>query len=1257
MPLSGIILAGLLTTKWNSAKRPNLENMQTSLRIIRTIPFLFFFGMMVACSDNKKSVLDAAQTRESFAPPQITVLSALPLSAAPKKVFLKDVPKPFAVEIPTRTIEGFTRQTDAGKKKIRLSPPVKYVFKNDKTNLPIVADAQGLGLFTNYTVENGLALDQINCSFADKEGNLWFGSNGGGVSEYDGDSFTTFSTEQGLANNSVLAITDDKKGNLWFVTFGGELTKYDGKTFCRVNPSKGLKNKFVNCIAEDNTGNLWIGNSEGGAWKFDGKNFVVYNSAAEFTNNEVESILKDKKGNLLFATWGSGVIKYDGKNFIHYTKADGLSNDFVRCVGEDRSGNMWFGTWGFGISEYDGKEFRNFTEKNGLANDSVRSISQDNNGNLWFATFGGGVSRYDGSQFANFNTTQGLASNDVKSVLQDRGGNLWFSTFGGGISKYEGSSFSNFTTRQGLDNNRIWTIYQDKNGDLWLGTDDGGLIKYDGKSFTSFTEEQGLSGNIVYGITGDQSGYLWFGTFAGGVCEFDGRRFKNYTTAQGLGSNTVQSVFADHKGNLWFGTLGGGVSKFDGNSFISFTKTQGLGSDDVESILEDKDGVLWFGTRGGGLTRFDGSDFMTFTTAQGLANNLVWAITQDKNSNLWVGTEGGLSLMKPETLKNVADGEAKHGITKEPYFENYSTSDGLPDNFASEIVEGDGDKIYVGTNFGICELLRRNSGAGNEKQFVPGNIYNSQTGYPVKDVNPLRGMLKDRNGIIWIGTDSDKTGLVRFDPSGLLHSNTISPELVIKRIKINNLNVCWNDLISRRPGETQDSNTTPANITEEITTFGRPLLPMEKDSMLGRFANIRFDGISKWNPIPENLVLPYQDNNVSFEFNANETGKSAQVRYQYMLEGYDKDWSPLSNRKSAGFGNISAGAYTLHLRAVGPGGAWSKTTTFSFSVLPRWWLTWWMYFVYAVLAILFFASLVWWNNRRIIAQRNVLKHKISIATQQIRDEKDKVEETLAVLKNTQAQLIQSEKMASLGELTAGIAHEIQNPLNFVNNFSEVNQELIRDLKTELHGGNKNEAMLLADAIEENENKIVQHGKRADGIVKGMLLHSRSGSGEKVMADINAIAGECIKLTYHNIRAKDNSIDVQINTDFDSSIDKFQFVPQDMLRVFVNLFNNAFYAVAEKRNQHLNGYIPEISVSTKKDNRLVHVTIKDNGTGIPERIKEKIFQPFFTTKPTGQGTGLGLSLSYDIVKTHGGKMTVKTHEGEFTEFTIILPILA
>jgi signal transduction histidine kinase len=272
-----------------------------------------------------------------------------------------------------------------------------------------------------------------------------------------------------------------------------------------------------------------------------------------------------------------------------------------------------------------------------------------------------------------------------------------------------------------------------------------------------------------------------------------------------------------------------------------------------------------------------------------------------------------------------------------------------------------------------------------------------------------------------------------------------------------------------------------------------------------------------------------------------------------------------------------------------------------------------------------------------------------------------LETTLSNLKSTQSQLIQSEKMASLGELTAGIAHEIQNPLNFVNNFSEVNRELAEELELEIDKGNYTDAKAIARDIKENEGKINHHGKRADAIVKAMLQHSRSSSGIKEPTDINALADEYLRLAYHGLRAKDNSFNATLKTDFDESIGKINIIPQDIGRVLLNLYNNAFYAVKPPNPLKGDNYEPTVIISTKLlkpppggGGLGVLISVKDNGIGISQKVLDKIFQPFFTTKPTGQGTGLGLSLAYDIIKAHGGEINVETQQGEETIFIIQLP---
>jgi two-component system NtrC family sensor kinase len=299
------------------------------------------------------------------------------------------------------------------------------------------------------------------------------------------------------------------------------------------------------------------------------------------------------------------------------------------------------------------------------------------------------------------------------------------------------------------------------------------------------------------------------------------------------------------------------------------------------------------------------------------------------------------------------------------------------------------------------------------------------------------------------------------------------------------------------------------------------------------------------------------------------------------------------------------------------------------------------------------ASILLYANQKRKKANSLLKQQ----NEQIERQHKALEKTLTELKNAQTQLVQSEKMASLGELTAGIAHEIQNPLNFVNNFSEVNTELIDEMEQEIGSGNYDEVKAIAGSIKANQQKISQHGKRADFIVKGMLQHSRTSTGEKHPTNVNVLADEFLKLSYHGLRAKDKNFNAELITDFDKKLPPVNIVQQDIGRVLLNLFNNAFYAVNQKAKTAGADYKPEVTVTTSSENGQVIIKVKDNGIGIPDAIKEKIMQPFFTTKPTGEGTGLGLSLTYDmVVKGHGGSISVDTKEGSYSEFTVSLPVL-
>lgn len=1190
------------------------------LLLLFSIKFLF-----ISCSQHEKRI-PAESNVKKLAAPKITLLSTLPEKDRPKQILLNTVSPPIVTSLAKR------------------NNGIKPAPENNTENSSAIA-AEGRGFFTTYTTDNGLSLDQVYCSFRDKWGNLWFGTNGGGISKYDGKNFTTYTTAHGLANNVVWCITQDHQGNMWFGTDGSGASKYDGESFTNYTTEHGLADNVVFSITEDKNNTLWFGTLKAGVSKWDGKNFTSYSTKHGLANNAVKAIFQDSKGNIWFATLGGGVSKWDGEQFSSYSRKEGLASDKVWSIAEDNSGKLWLGTDGKGLSSFDGKSFTTYNLFNESSNDAIHCIAKDEHGVLWFASQKSGLIKYNGA-FTKYSTANGLANNQIKSITEDIKGNLWLGSFGSGICKFAGNSFTNFTTSQGLSDNVIFSITGDKDKKLWMATSGGGVCQYDGKRFVSFTKADGLVRNEIYSVAKDSKDNLWFGTSGSGVIKFDGKKFTNYTTAQGLANNIVFGIAEDKTGRLWFATSGGGVSRFDGESFTNYTTSQGLAGDVVFSIKEDSGGNLWFGTLGGGVSKFDGKSFTNYTVDQGLADNVVWKIAEDKQNNLWFGTQHGLTVMQENLLPNAAEKTNQH-------FTTFSSDDGLPDNFITQVVQGEDETLYIGTNHGVCELVPDIS---STKKWKTGRTFNTRHGYPVKDVNAgLNGMFKDDKGILWIATGSDKTGLVRFDPRALSNNKTSAPQVFINQIKLNNEAVSWRSL----HGAAADSAAIAA---EEIITYGKRLSMADKDSLRVKFNDVRFSNISKWQSLPQNLVLPYYFNNVSFEFGAIETGKNFLVNYKYFLEGYDKGWSPASSNTYVNFGNIYEGDYVFKVKAQSPEGVWSEPVSYQFTVLPPWWRTWWMYTLYAIVVIASVILFFWWKHRRMLYKQKILEHKVAVATTQWKEEaetvrlqKKQIEQHLQELEETQAQLIQKEKMASLGELTAGIAHEIQNPLNFVNNFSEVSSEMIGEMNNELVKGDIREAKAIASGLRENLEKINHHGKRAEAIVRNMLQHSRKSSGQKEPVDINSLANEYLRLSYQGLRAKDKTFDARMVTQFDNTIGKINVHPQELGRVLLNLFNNAFYAVTQKRKMAGHEYQPTVSVATKQIIENIEIRIRDNGNGIPEKLVDKIFQPFFTTKPTGQGTGLGLSLSYDIVtKSHGGEMTVQTQEGEFAEFKIILP---
>jgi two-component system, sensor histidine kinase ChiS len=1106
-------------------------------------------------------------------------------------------------------------------------PPPEIVDLS-KSPAPLKRPAGFFVTMQNFNTEHGLALSSILSGFKDKAGNLWFGTFGNGVSKFDGKSFTTYNSSHGLIHNLIEAITEDSEGNIWFSTYGGA-SRYNGVYFENFTTEHGLPGNHINRILEDKSGNIWFATRSGLSRYNPDKSdttlsqFINYDEKHGFTGDYAAYIIEDHKG-YLWISGDRGVLKYDPAAdangeipFSDCSEITGLENIIVNCMAEDRDGRIWFGT-SEGAVRFDpakvgnGKSaFTNYTTADGLISNSITSILEDRAGNIWLGSEEG-VSEFikEDSAFINYTSQQGLASSIVVCMVEDNAGSLWFGTKGNGLSRFDGKSTIEYTARQGLPGKTVFSITEDHNGDIWIGAEKGGLTKLtqghqdlNKGNFVNYSTTQGLRDGNAMNMMVDKAGNLWFGS-GYGLSKYNSKSVTTYSSAQGLITNSVISLQEDSKGNIWFGTYEGGLSRFDGKSFINYTTDQGLVHNTVWNIHEDNSGVIWFATRGG-LSRFDGENFINFTTAQGLPDNKLSIVTADKAGNLLIGSwGGGVSIIRKKWVDSLNQNNVSH--IEQNIFENFSTAHGLPNDVIYGILEDDDGNIIIGTSKGLT-ILKGGLSADREKIAKEGvEIFNQQTGYPIKDVSNNYSMMIDHRGVVWAGT-GDK--LVRFDYKEV-HRNTKAPQVIIQSIGINHENISWHSLQRARESEVFEySPNVPAYVLNELTAFGKQLNESERDTLISKFRKIHFDQISPFNAIPENLILPYTHNTIRFDFVGIETAKPFLVYYQFMLEGSEKYWSPLSTRTMAEYSNLRQGTYTFKLRAKSSDGVWSEPITYDFKVLPPWWFTWWAVVLYISL---FFLALL--GIRRYEMNRILLRN-------QLRLEK-----------------VTTDSLRNLDQLKshffANISHEFRTPLTLI--LGQIESVMSSGIETKEKGklqiANRNARRLLTLI-----NELLDLSKLEAG---GMEL---SATSQNIVSFLKSLF-----YSFESLAANK-----RIELGFESEVDHIMvlFDPDKMEKVFYNLMSNAFKFTAE------NGTI-RIAIALEK-NDLVVIRIIDTGCGIPEDRLGNIFDRFYQVDGSStrehEGTGIGLALAKELVELHKGKLAVNSVVDKGSEFILTLPV--
>jgi signal transduction histidine kinase/ligand-binding sensor domain-containing protein len=1102
----------------------------------------------------------------------------------------------------------------------------------------------------------GMSENRVLSLLNDRNGHLWLGTNWGGFSRYDGTYFHHYKGKDGDADDTrVYAIIEDKWGNLWQARENG-IRKFDGQTYTDFTDISGLSNSMVSTVMEDSRGNIWVATISSGLALLQpdeyGQSYTVtfFTQKEGLSGNTVLSLMEDKNGRLWIGTIGGGLNLFDpyekgqagnqlaaNRSFIHLSVEHGLPDNRINSLLEDKDGTIWIGSDN-GLFRYLPSDDNttatliHYTIESGLTDNRVWTMLEDSDGNIWIGT-DGGLNRHvevgNGQDyFVHITMSEGLPSDLITAIIQGEDGILWIGTFGGGVIRLNNKSFNEFLQARRETGSEMPVMLEDSKGNYWFNAVNG-VMRYTPSNngapgvYSAYTTKEGLVDDQAITIFEDSKGIIWIGT-VGGVSRFDPEAgaFTNFIRSEGLSGNEVWKIIEDKNGNYWFATLGGGVTLYepakDKGRFTHFTEEQGLPNSFVFTMLLDGKGTFWFGTMGGGLCRFepdsDGNSgtLTIYSEKEGLSHNIVLSSLEDKEGIYWFGTWGGGI--------NRFDGST---------FTHFTEREGLSHNRVPSLIEDQNGTIWASTLNRVSYITRgQTNQAGSGDSVEPNYIlaaFQKNDGLKDIEVFTYQPWLDSKGRILW-GHDN---GYVLLDLNEF-QLNQNQPKVHLRQIEINN----------------------------EFLVFRN--LPEKNNT------GIQFDRVQPFENIPLNLSLSYDHNHLTFYYSAIEWRSPHQLRYSHRLLGLDGNWSVPSADAKTDYRNLPHGKFIFQVRAIGQSQQWSEPFEYAFTIRPPWWFSWWAYIIYGILFGVIIYRVHLYQKSRAIRQERLKAQAKEL------EQKREIEKAYNHLKETQAQLIHAEKMASLGELTAGIAHEIQNPLNFVNNFSEVSKELIGEMNDELAVGNIQLAKEISTDIEQNLEKIHHHGKRADAIVKGMLQHSRSNSGQKEPTDINALADEYLRLSYHGLRAKDKSrsdgqagFNADFKTDFDPDLPLVKVVPQDIGRVLLNLINNAFYAVTLRRNaivktthalsQTSPPYKPTVTVTTKYLGNRVEIAVKDNGPGIPDTIKDKIFQPFFTTKPTGQGTGLGLSLSYDIVKAHGGDLKVETREGAGSEFFIQLPV--
>ncbi len=1120
--------------------------------------------------------------------------------------------------------------------------------------------------------------------------------------------FQRYSIPEGLSSSTILHMIEDNRGFIWMAGVGG-LYRFDGHEFYPFSSESHVngKSQYPNIetfthILEDSAGDFWIGTGRQGLLKLDRLTgqFTSFPRELDSTNSishpNVTSILEGPSGTLWVGT-ANGLNVFDSKtetfsliDFPNSSLATSTSYIHVFDLARALDGNIWIATIRNGLFKMNVStlEFEKLTlpweeidDKNQVFH-RTNSVLEDSRGNLWIGTSAGLYRRSPGGDMTFYehksDEEHSLGRSYANGIIEDHVGNIWIATSPGlSLYDHEYDQFQNFDHDEfdafsaGLGSAHF--LMEDSQQNIWVGLFGGGVNRIS-QNQGSFIQYSGGSSQFhdVRGLTMGPQGELWIGDSHGQLYTFDPvtRDFDYFDlqlpVAQSPNFKHITALYYDQdEGKIWIGTQGLGAFRLDPTTGMVKSLSDIAGwpesQDEIKGFCKDSRGWLWIMRNGGGAIVYKTDDDLVQIYSHDPADehsipfDFLDQVIEDSRGNIWMSTNGqGLIRFDPMTeifTHYREDQEHRKSISSDRIF---------------YLFEDSKDNLWICTSKGLDKY------DDDTEEF---DHYNAQNGFLSDKV---RTIIEDDNGLLWLATD---LGMYRLDPhsedfhlfdyaDGLSLQEYIQASArdeVTGQLFFGSLK----GLLAFNPDSFHDNSVSPPVIISKMTSYidGKYLDPLvdifvEEESSIEVSNDIR--------------IIELDLSSLSYH-------QSEKNKYEYRLKSKGiisaeivTDWFDLKSERRIRLSNLVPGNYALSLRGFNNDDVPSEREThYSFVIHPPWWKTRSAYVGYFLtFAIIIYLIRRFELNRRKLSEQLLIDRARAEEKQnqalKIERQANKLESSLNELKQknaeilrAQAQLIQQEKLASLGQLTAGIAHEMKNPLNFVNNFAEGSQELLEDLwdaiqneKGRISEENYVQIQSLIKDLQQNSVDIIENGVRADRIIHSMMDHTRNAPSEKRIIDINQLLDDNINLAYHGYRALEPSFHVRLRREFDDAIEPLAVFPQELARAFLNILNNACYAVNEKQKTAKGNYDPAIDISTRRDLKEgIIIVIKDNGNGIPDAIRQKIFQPFYTTKSTGSGSaGLGLSISYDIiVNQHHGEVRVNSEDGKYTEFIIVLPV--